>query len=276
MKIFKVACICTLILTFSLSAFSQAADGAPAGADAGQIPVEVKYKVLFDNEALDEYTESEYDESLTNLLIQRRYSASGTLLEQVEYTYPADQNVVMRKTTRSADNQIRTQVDYQYNTQGDLLSETVKNKDGKTVSSYLYSYDVGRNRIKRVLNNGAGIKMAETAYSYDGKGNNIATETFSGTGQKINSTQTQYDNAGHLISQKIFSANGRLASSTAVTWDGEKEIKTEQFGPNGEPQVRITNEYGPDGELLKKTIEDLRDNTTQILAYEYIFKPVSR
>jgi len=275
MRIFKAACICALILTFSLPAFSQDSAGDAASA-SGQIPLAVKSSVLFADGTLDEYAECEYDESLTKLLRQRRYSASDTLLEQVDYTYPPDQNVVTGKITRNAENQIRTQVEYQYNDNGDLLSETIKNKDGREVASYVYSYDGSRNRTKRVFNNGAGNKMAETAYSYDGKGNVTATEIFSGTGQKINSTQSQYDNAGQLISQKIFSADGQLAISVTITWDGKNEIKSEQFDPDGELQLRVTNEYGTDGELLKKTIEDLRDSTTQILTYEYIFKPASR
>lgn len=282
MRIF-VAYLCAFILVFASCASGPGgAAGASGnthvsgGGNTGQIPVEIKSKVLFADGALDEYTESEYDDSLQNLQKQRRFSASGTLLEQIEYAYPEGKNTVLRKTTRDADNQLKNQVDYQYNDRDLLVSEILTNKDGKPVSSYSYSYDEKGNRAKRVFNNASGIKMAETAYSYDNKGNMTAAETFSGAGQKINSTQCQYDNAGHMTDQKILNANGQLTSSTVATWHGDNEIKVEQSGSDGSAQMRITNEFGSNGELLKRTIEDLRGKTTQILAYEYTFKPVSR
>ena len=285
-----VAFLCAVTLVFVSCASGQSSDQSGAGKASGKgteqaaggarssglTPVEIKAKVLFSNGDLDEYTESEYDDTLVNLLKQRRFSASGALLEQVEYTYSAGKNYPAKKVTRNQENQIKNSVEYQYDTQGDLISETLLNKDSKPVSSYSYSYDAKRNRTNRVFINGLGAKMAETTFSYDNRGNITATETLNGAGQKINSTQSQFDNAGNLTSQKIFNAGGQLTASTAIAWERGNEIKNEQFGQDGALQMRITNEYGANGELLKKTIEDLRGKTTQVLAFEYKFKKVSQ
>jgi hypothetical protein len=280
-----VACLCVFLVCASFASSPANATGTAGGnkvsdegkgEGAGQIPVEKKVKFFFADGALDEYTECEYDESLSNLLKQRRFSASGTLLEQVEYLYQKDKNMLIKKITRDAENQIKNQMEYQYNDQDLMISETLMNRSGKPVSSYSYAYDAGNRLIRRVFSNSAGVKMAETVYSYDGRGNVTSTETLSGAGQKINSTQSQYDSNGHLTGQKTLNANGQISAAVTVTWQGGNEIKNEQFGPDGTLQLRITNEYGSNGELLKKTIEDLRRGTAQMMAYEYIFKPASR
>jgi hypothetical protein len=247
-----------------------------AGEVPGQIPVEIKVNILFIDGALDEYTESEHDETLSNLMRQRRFSASGTPLERIEYLYNEQKNLLIKKVTRDADNQIKNQVEYQYNDQDLKVSETLLNRDNKPVSSYLYAYDAGKNLVSRVFNNRAGNKMAETVYQCDRMGNVTSSETFTAAGHKINSIYNQYDKNGHLTDQKILNANGHISASVTVTWQGGHEIKNEQFGPTGALQMRITYEYGSNNELLKKTIEDLRGGTTQMLAYEYIYKPVSR
>jgi len=272
MKIF-IAYMCALVLVFASCASSQGGIAGQAARGTGQIPVEIKAKVLFIDGALDEYTESEYDESLTLLLRQFRRSASGALKEQVEFSYQDNSELVAKKITKDSDDVIKNSVEYQYNAQGLLVNEILLNAAGRPVSSYVYSYDSNGFRINRSFNNSSGIKMAETVYTVDAKGLVTAAETISGTGQKINSSQSQYDRNGRLTGQRIYNAGGQLTASTTLTWQSGREIKNEQFGPDGSLQMRITNEYGPDNELLKKTIEDLRGNTTQILAYEYAFKP---
>jgi len=279
MKVF-LACMCAFIIACASCASNQgtaapvAADSVPESIQApGQIPIETRHKVLHVDGAVDEYIESEYDDSLSILLKQYRRSASGALLEQFVYLYQDGGNHIIKKTTLDADNRLKNVVEYQYTAQGLLQSERLLNKDSRPVSSFTYFYDSNNNRTKRAFNNGTGDKLAETIYSYDGNGNNTVTETFSGAGQKIISTQRQYNSDGQFTDQRIFNSNGQLTASTKITWQGGKEIKDEQFGPHGALQMRITNEYGPNGELLRRTIEDLRGNTMQILAYEYTYKP---
>ena len=285
-----IACICAVILACASCASnpdSETGNGSragrstggrsgvsAAGGGAGLIPVEMKAKVLFGDGTLDEYTESEYDETFSTLREQRRYSASGSILEHIVYTYIEDKNLVKVKTTRDADDQIKNMVEYAYDGQGFKVSETLLTKDRKLVSSYSYVYDADGKLARRVFANNAGVKMAETVYSYDSNGNAISTETQSASGQIINTTHSQYNSDNYLTNQKVLNPGGQTTASTAFAWHSGRETKVEQFGPDGTLQMRITNEYGPDGELLKKTIEDIRGSTIQLLTYEYEFKPV--
>jgi hypothetical protein len=54
------------------------------------------------------------------------------------------------------------------------------------------------------------------------------------------------------------------------------EIKNEHTTPDGEVQLRVSNEYGATGELLRQTIENIQGQSTQIMEYEYTFRQGQR
>jgi hypothetical protein len=240
---------------------------------AGQIPVEVKEAILFADGSLDEYTTMEYDSSLTNIHKQNRFSASGTLLEQVEFAYADEKDWLSTKITRDVENRLKNRIVYQYNEQGQLWKETLTNKAGKAVSSFEYGYDGKGNRISRIVNSGAGVKLAETIYTVNDAGLVTASETRDGSGKKINSAENQYNTSGNLISQKVYNANGEVTTTINATWQDGLEIESEQTDANGVVQLRITNEYGPGPVLIRKKVEYLQGQSSQILQYEYTFKP---
>ncbi|MDR1318488.1 MAG: hypothetical protein LBJ90_02600 [Treponema sp.] len=255
--------------------------GAPASGTtprdaAGQIPVETKSMILFADGTLDEYTTTDYDSSYTNRVNQNRYSASGALLERVEYSYREGKEQPAAKITRDAENQIKNRVAYEYNDRGNLVKETLFNKAEKIVSLYEYGYDNKGNRVSRTVNGGTGIKMAETIYTYNSSGTLESSETKDGAGRKISSTVNQYNSQGNLINQKVMNGDGQVASLINTVWRDGHEIESEQTGQDGSVQLRITNEYGAGGELLKKTVENFQGDSTQIMRYEYTFKPGRR
>ncbi|GHV94548.1 hypothetical protein AGMMS50293_08680 [Spirochaetia bacterium] len=249
---------------------------AASQAHAGQIPVEIKHSVLFADGSLDEYTTFEYDPSYSSIMNQARYSASDTMLEQVEFAYQEDKGILTTKITRDVENRLKNRVVYQYNNQGQLWRETLTNKSGKAVSSYEYAYDSKGNRITRIMNSGLDLKMAETSYMYNDRGYVVTSETKDPAGRKISSTRNNYDGQGNLLSQQVLNAAGEVVSVVNAVWQNGLEIKNEQIGVDGAVQLRITNEYGPEGELLRKTIENFQGESTQITQYEYTFKPDSR
>jgi YD repeat-containing protein len=280
MKI-SVVFIIALVLAASCSTSEKAVDGSGAWTEAvgggkapgGQIPVEVKTSVMFADGSLDEYVISDYDPLYAKLLNQNRYSASGALLEQVEYSYQEDSGHLAGKLTRDMENRLKTRVLYDYDSQGRLIRETLVNKSGKTVSSYEYGYDNKGNRISRVVNSGAGIKLAETSYTFNAAGLVTASETKDGSGKRINFAENQYDAGGNLISQKVYNAGGEVTSTINAVWKDGLEVESDQIGSDGTTQIRILNEYGPERELIRKKIENLQGQSTQIFQYEYTFKP---
>jgi hypothetical protein len=250
------------------------AGGARTSADKTlQIPIETKSMILFADGSLDEYTTTDYDPSFTNIVNQNRYSASGALLEQMEYAYQDEKGWLSTKITRDVENRLKNRIVYQYNDQGQLSREILANKAGKAVSSYEYGYDKSGNRISRTVKSGTGVKLAETLYTYDSRGIMISSETRDGAGRKISSTVNRYDALGNLINQEVTNMDGQVTTIISAVWQDGYEIENEQKTPDGSIQLRVTNEYGAEGELLKKTVENFQGESTQIMRYEYAFKP---
>jgi YD repeat-containing protein len=205
---------------------------------------------------------------------QKRYSASGTLLEQMEYVYQEDRGWLTTKITRDVENRIKTRIMYEYDSQGRMIRETLLNNSGGAVSSYEYGYDGKGNRAFRIVNSGSGVKLAETTYAYNEAGLVIASETKDGSGNRINSTENQYDAGGNLISQKVYNAKGEITTVIKAVWRDGLEVENEQTDANGAVQLRITNEYGPEHELIRRKVENIEGQSTQILQYEYTFRPM--
>jgi hypothetical protein len=264
--------ICAGALVFSSCATGQRGTGV-GKALAGQTLVETKEAVLFADGSLDEYTTMEYDPSYTNIVAQSKYSASGALLEKVEFAYQDENGWLSTKLTRDVEDRLKARIVYQYNEQGQLWKEFLANKAGKTVSSYEYGYDSQGNRISRIIYNGAGAKLAETLYTFNADGRVIASETKDGSGKKINATENEFDSRGNLTVQKIYNGSGELVTTINAAWQNGLEVKNEQKGQDGTVQIRITNEYGPHGRLVRKTVEDFQGDSTRIMEYEYTSAP---
>jgi YD repeat-containing protein len=256
----------------SVSSGGGAASGA--GASSGQTAVEIKSLSLFPDGSVDEYTVSNYDPSYSTLLNQNRYSASGALLEQIEFTF--EKNLLTKKITRDAENKIKTQVTYQYNNRGNLERETLINKSGAVSSSYEYAYDTRGNRISRVVNSGKGVKLAETVYSYNNASQIVSSEATDGFGRKIGSTRNQYDSQGNLISQRMLNADGVVTAIINTVWQNGLEAESKQTSANGEVQLEVKNEFGSEGELIRKTVNNFQGKSTRITQYEYTFRPGRR
>jgi hypothetical protein len=253
---------------------SGAGPGAAAAASSsGQEMVETKESVLFADGTLDEYTTLEYDPSFINVVNQSRHSASGALLETVEFAYQDESGWLTTKLTRDMEDRLRARVVYQYNAEGRLWRETLTNNAGKAISSYEYGYDARGNRISRIVNNGAGVKLAETRYVFNDAGLMTASETTDGSGRKINSTENGYDSRGNLTSQKIYNAGGELTATINAAWQDGLEVSNEQQSADGTVQIRIINEYSPDGRLSRKTVENFQGESTQVFEYEYTPAP---
>jgi hypothetical protein len=230
--------------------------------------------------ALDEYTVFEWDSAFTTILKETRYSASDSVLEKTEYTYAG--NNPLTKTVKAIvsdekgkeQEQVRTQVEYQY-AQDRLWKETLKNKDGNVISSYEYRYDNQGNRAGRVMKNAKDQPMTETVYGY-ANGRLASAETKSSGGNRISSIEYQYDAQGSLVKQETRNAGGEVTSVLTSVWQNGLEMKNELAGADNALRQREFNEYGPEGELLKKTIENIQGKSARIIRYEYAVKTAGR
>ncbi|MDR2079801.1 MAG: hypothetical protein LBP74_08795 [Treponema sp.] len=283
MRLFTL--VVALVLVFTSCGSSPAPEGggvaAPTGSKPtaskapvpGQIPVEKRVVVKFPDGTVDEFTLSEYDPSDITLLGQNRFSASGGLMDQIEYTYDEEKKVITTKLTKDEENRLKSRIVYinDENT-GRLLKESVVNKASKVISSNEYTYNEDGNVASRAILNGNNVRLAETVYTYNGN-LVVASKTQDGNGKPISSSTNDYDRDGNLVQQVLYNAAGNITRKISTVWQNGMEIETTQTTADGRPQLKNTNEYGAAGELLKKTIENYQGNSVQILEFEYEFRP---
>jgi len=237
---------------------------------------EVKHSIFFADGSLDEYTATKWDSGYTRVDNEVRYSASETMLEQIEYSYNDDKDGRKNmKVTLNAERQMKNKVIYQYDPQtGKLSREVLADSKGRPISIYLYSYDSRGNQISRTMNNRTGDKLAETTYTYDANGKMIMSETRDAGNNRISSTRYSYDGQGNLVNQQVFNGAGQVTSVISSVFQAGREIRNEIAAPDGSIQMRVTNEYGTTAsELTRKTIENLKGASKQIIQYEYVFRP---
>jgi YD repeat-containing protein len=234
-----------------------------------RVPVEMKSSVRFSDNSLDEYTQTEYDPSLTRVLAQSKFSASGAPIERIEYTYGQDR--LISKTTKDGEGLTTSRRSFSYDSNGRLVSETLVDGAGKAMSTFEYAYDANGHKTKWVVKDAKGTMVAETSYSYSGDKVRSA-ELRDGTGKKTGSSAYEYDGDGHIVAQRFFDALGSLLRIENTAWKDGRLIKEERATAGGFVQQRISYEYGAEGELIRKTIEDSVGKSKQIVEYEYTFR----
>jgi hypothetical protein len=260
-------------LIVSMATCSQAGSGR---ATRDREALEIKHSIFFADGTLDEYTTSQWNSAYTHVDSQARYSASGAMLEKVEFSYDEDMGNIKTKLTKDVEERLRNRVVYNYNPQGRLFRESLVDNKGKVISTYEYNYDAKGNRTSRIIKNRAGDKLAETTYTFDNQGRMITSQTNDFSGVGISSTEYQYDSQGNLIKQIVRSSEGRVTSTINAVWQDGNEIRNEMLAADNSLQMRVINEYGRNGELVKKTVENIQGASKQIMQYEYTFRPARR
>jgi hypothetical protein len=60
------------------------------------------------------------------------------------------------------------------------------------------------------------------------------------------------------------------------TWENGFETTLERLNAGGQVQIRETYEYGAYDELVRKTVEDIQNQTKKVIEYEYTFREEQR
>jgi len=263
-------------LIVSMATCSQAGGRRTQTKGGDREALEVKQSVFFADGTLDEYTTSQWDSAYSHVDNQKRFSASGAMLEQVEFVYNDDKGYVTTKLTRDVEERLKNRVVYQYNPQGYLFRESLVDNKGRVISTYEYAYDNRGNRTSRIIKNRAGDRLAETVYTYDNQGRMLTSQTRDFGENAISSTEYQYDAQGNLVRQVVLNNDRKATSTINTVWQGGLEIRSEMLAADGTVQMRVTNEYGDNGELIRKTIENFQGDSKQVMQYEYTFRPIRR
>jgi len=260
-----------LILIFSIATVSQTGDRR-----GGQTAFEIKQSIYFSDGTLDEFLTSRWDSNFNNLEAQERFAASGAKLEWIEYQYNRLGNPTT-KITRDVEERLRGRIVYSYNQQELLFRENVMDTRGRIASIVEFDYDNRGNQSKRIIRNREGNILAETTFTFNSQGQLTESQTRdSAGGRAISSTRYFYDSAGNLIRQTVFDAYGVKTSEITSVWQGGNEITNEMKGADGTVLMRITNEFGTNGELLTRKIDNFQGESSQVIRYEYTLRPVRR
>ena len=238
-------------------------------------PFMTKQSVYFqDGTTLDEYTSYQWDAGYTHINNETRYSASGAMLEQVEFSYNEDRGYLSTRITRDMESRLRNRIVYQYNPQSQLSRESLVDNRGRVVSTYEYAYDGRGNRTNRVIRNRAGDKLAETTYTYDNQNRMVTSSTLDGSEVVISSTRYTYNAEGNLTSQQITNNEGVVTTNVRAVFQDGLEMRNEMTSaPDNRILMLITNEYGQDRELTRRVMDNRQGESRQVMRYEYIFRP---
>jgi len=237
------------------------------------VPVETKAVIKFADGSVDEYTISIWDSTFTYLQTQTRYSASGAVLEKTEFVY--ENNRLTGKIIRDREDKIVSRRSYSYTPAGMLSAEFVYDANGKQVSGYEYVYDAQNNKVAWIVKDANNSKVAETRYAYkDGKVK--SAELLDSMGKKNGSSVYEYDTEGNLVLVSYYNGLGSLLRKELSYWDKGLLVKEERTSAGGQILQRTTYEYGPNGEILRKVVEDLQGKSKQTIEFEYAIRTETR
>jgi len=263
-------------LVFSLGTCSQFGGRrtqTPAPATGTRQAFMTWQSVFFEDGSLDEFTTYQWDAGFNHIDTEIRHSASGAMLEQIEFSYHEERGFLQTRITRDVEHRLRNRVVYQYTPEGQLWRESLVDNKGRVVSSFEFTYDDRGNRVSRVMRNRAGDRLAETLFTYDAQGRLLVSETRDGGGNTISSTRFSYDAQGNLVAQQTFNNVGTPTTSVRATWQDGLEVRNEMISAEGRLLMRITNEFGQERELVERIMDNIQGESLQIMRFDYVFRP---
>ncbi|AEJ20672.1 hypothetical protein [Gracilinema caldarium] len=280
-----LACVCVLFLSCTTNQVIQKDDKGSVQEKSQvnvsgklrtveiQVPKEIKSITKFSDGSVDEYTITTWDNTWKYIQNQRRYSASGAVLETTEFVY--EKNLLVGKTIKDREDKVVSRRSYMYTPAGLLSSEVIYDANGKLVSAFEYVYDAQNNKILWIVKDANNSKVAETKYIYK-NGKVQSAELYDTTGKKNGSSSYEYDSEGHLYQVSYFNGLGTLLRKELSYWEKGVLVKEERTNVGGQVLQRISYEYGPYKELVKKTVEDLQGKSKQTVVYEYTIRTETR
>jgi len=97
-----------------------------------------------------------------------------------------------------------------------------------------------------------------------------------GTGRKTGASSYDYNEDGRLVAQKFYKADGSLIRVEANIWKDGLVVSEERRTAGGAVQQKVSYEYGPDGEVTRKTTEDLAGKSKLTTTSEYSIREEQR
>lgn len=195
--------------------------------------------------------------------IERVQNSDGTWLE---YAYNANGNLET-ETKYSADGEKDFWTEYEYDDNGNRTKETHYDKSGEVGWIYIYEYDAAGNQLKQERTDKKGNSEWRIETEYDGDKKTKATE-YNADNEKINYHLYDYDGK-NLVKDTIYNTDNSIKEYTTITYN-QKNQKTGETKYDG-ANVKISHvetSYNDDGTIDKETVTNEGGKTT-VKEHEY-------
>lgn len=201
----------------------------------------------------------EYDAN-GNLLVYE--SLGGKHYRKEEYTYDENGNRIALEKYYDDEQEPRCRLEYEYNDDGQLISE--KRYYGKATYGGMteYEYDENGNQIAEMVYScddsmGTGNKslLYGCRRDYDAKGNQVAYYSYGENGLMDAKTVYEYDWRGNCLSSIDYDGEGLMEEGHMFDYDYDGNLRAEYI-------------YDFSGVLTKKSIYDENGNLIEKYAYE--------
>jgi len=195
----------------------------------------------------DGRTEYSYN-SEGDIVEERRYDLDGTLSSVIEYAngYPSKEAYGIH-----GDFDRGGYSEYEYDSNGNLLSKISYNADDYMTGHETHTYDENGNLLSRISYNAAGYIIGSETHAYDENGNETMFKSESpGATYWI---EYEYNENGQKIFETNYASNGEVEEQVEYVYD-----------QNMEPMEII--QYDGDGNILQRSIHetDAKGNVTSI------------
>lgn len=190
--------------------------------------------------------------------IERVQNSDGTWLE---YAYNQNGNLET-ETKYSANGEKDFWTEYEYDSNGNRIKETHYDKNGEVGWIYVYEYDAAGNQLKQERTDKNGISEWRIETEYDGAKKSKATE-YNADNEKINYHTYDYDGS-NLVKETIFNTDNSVKEYTTITYN-QKNQKTSETRYDG-ADVKISHvetSYNEDGTVDCETTTDASGKVTR-------------
>lgn len=190
--------------------------------------------------------------------IERVQNSDGTWLE---YAYNRNGNLET-ETKYSANGEKDFWTEYEYDSNGNRIKEIHYDKNGAVGWIYVYEYDAAGNQLKQERTDKNGTPEWRIETEYDGDKKTKATE-YNAENEKINYHLYDYEGK-NLVKDTIYNTDNSIKEYTTITYN-QKNQKTAETKYDG-ADVKISHvetSYNEDGTVDCETTTDANGKVTR-------------
>ena len=238
-----------------------------------QVPVILKETKTFADGIVDQITENTWSPDYTRILSSlTRKPSLPEPVSRTNYTY--SDGILTSRSSFGPDNALQNRSTFDYDAQGRLIRETMADGKGVTQSVSEWAWSEERKTEWRVLD-ATGRILAKTAYRYE---NDRLSELqmSDGAGNSTGRGVYQYNDEGQLVGIRYFNAAGTPQDRIEYSLENGRLIHEKSYRADGRLERGLLYNYGPEGQILSKTLTDASGRRRESTSFDYSFRTETR